>query len=131
MTRRRILVSLLGLALAAASVAAFVAASAAGSAHAAKATRNLSANASGKLRFSVKTIRAPKGKVTLVMRNPRGSGIPHAVSVKGKGIDKEGRTVDPGGTSRVSATLKKGTYTFYCPVDGHEDGGMKGKLIVS
>jgi uncharacterized cupredoxin-like copper-binding protein len=28
-------------------------------------------------------------------------------------------------------TLKKGTYTFYCPVDSHAKAGMKGKLIVS
>ena len=31
----------------------------------------------------------------------------------------------------MTVTLKKGTYTFYCPVDGHEAAGMKGKLIVS
>ena len=35
------------------------------------------------------------------------------------------------GVSTTTARLKKGTYTFYCPVPGHEAGGMKGKLIVS
>ena len=34
-------------------------------------------------------------------------------------------------TSTVSAKgLKKGTYTFYCPVDGHKAAGMKGELTV-
>jgi uncharacterized cupredoxin-like copper-binding protein len=31
----------------------------------------------------------------------------------------------------VTVKLKKGTYTFYCPVDGHKAAGMKGKLVVS
>jgi uncharacterized cupredoxin-like copper-binding protein len=130
MTRRRILLPLLGLALALGSVWAFVAASASGSAHAAAATRTLSASKT-KLKFSVKTLRAPHGKVTLVMKNPKGGSLPHAIAVEGKGVDKDGNTVGPGKTSRVTVTLKKGTYEFYCPVDGHKAAGMKGKLIVS
>jgi plastocyanin len=82
-----------------------------------------------KLAFNHKTLTAKHGKVTLVMANP--SGLPHAIAVEGHGIDKDGKTVKKGGTSRVTATLKKGTYTFYCPVDGHKAAGMKGKLIVS
>jgi plastocyanin len=82
-----------------------------------------------KLAFNVKTIRASKGKVTLSMANP--SSFPHAIAVKGHGVKSKGKTVNRGGTSRVTVTLKKGTYTFYCPVPGHEAGGMKGKLIVS
>ena len=35
------------------------------------------------------------------------------------------------GQTTASVTLKKGTYNFYCSVAGHEDAGMKGKLIVS
>ena len=94
----------------------------------AKTTVSLSASKS-KLAFNKKTIRAKKGSVTLVMANP--SGFPRAVAVKCHGLNKKGKTVNKGGTSRVTVTLKKGTYTFYCPVDGHEDAGMKGKLIVS
>jgi plastocyanin len=82
-----------------------------------------------KLAFNVTTIRASKGKVTLSMSNP--SGLPHAIAVKGHGVKSKGKTVNKGGTSRVTVTLKKGTYTFYCPVSGHEAAGMKGKLIVS
>jgi plastocyanin len=81
------------------------------------------------LKFNKKTLRASHGKVTIVMSNP--SSTKHAIAVEGHGVDKDGKTVGKGKTSRVTVTLKKGTYTFYCPVDGHEDAGMKGKLIVS
>jgi len=46
-------------------------------------------------------------------------------------VDKSGQTVQPGGASTVTADLKPGTYTFYCPVPGHEAAGMKGTLTVS
>jgi uncharacterized cupredoxin-like copper-binding protein len=91
-------------------------------------TYKLSASKS-KLAFNVKTIRATKGSVTLSMANP--SSLPHAIAIKGNGKNVKGKTVKKGGTSRVTVTLKKGTYTFYCPVDGHAAAGMKGKLIVS
>jgi uncharacterized cupredoxin-like copper-binding protein len=97
---------------------------------AATKTAHLSADAGGKLKFNKKTITVTHGKVALVMKNPSGSGKPHAVSVEGKGIDKDGKVVQPGGTSRVTVTLKKGTYTFYCPVGNHEAAGMKGRLVV-
>jgi plastocyanin len=111
-----------------AAVVAVAAALAVASVVSAATTFTLSASKS-KLAFNKKTIRAKKGSVRLVMANP--SGFPHAIAVKGHGINKKGKTVNKGGTSRVTVTLKKGTYTFYCPVDGHEAGGMKGKLIVS
>ena len=94
----------------------------------AKTTVNLSASKTA-LKFNKKTLRASHGKVTIVMTNP--SSTKHAIAIEGHGIDKDGKTVGKNKTSRVSVTLKKGTYTFYCPVDGHEDAGMKGKIIVS
>jgi uncharacterized cupredoxin-like copper-binding protein len=30
----------------------------------------------------------------------------------------------------VTVNLKPGTYTFFCSVPGHEQGGMKGTLVV-
>jgi plastocyanin len=91
-------------------------------------TKTLSASKS-KIAFNVKTIRVKHGKVTLKMSNP--SGIQHAIAVEGHGVDKDGKTVGKGGTSTVTVSVKKGTYTFYCPVPGHKAAGMKGKLIVS
>jgi plastocyanin len=110
------------------AVVAVVGALAIASVVSAKTTLNLSASKT-KLAFNKKTLRAKKGTVTLVMANP--SSFPHAIAVDGHGIDKDGKTVKKGGTSRVTVKLKKGTYTFYCPVDGHKAAGMKGKLIVS
>jgi uncharacterized cupredoxin-like copper-binding protein len=106
------------------------AASAGGEAHAAKATVNLKANASGALKFNKKKLSAPAGKVTVVMKNPSGSGLDHGIEVEGNGVEKDGKVVGPGKTSRVTVRLKAGKYEFYCPVAGHKEAGMKGKLTV-
>jgi plastocyanin len=89
------------------------------------ATYTLSADKS-RLKFNKSTIRARAGRVTLRMSNP--SRLPHNVGIKGRGT---GKTVTRNGTSTYSATLKRGTYTFYCGVGQHEKAGMKGRLIVS
>ena len=63
------------------------------------------------------------------MSNP--ASIPHGISVEGNGVDKTGTTVMQGGTATVTATLKPGKYTFYCPVPGHKAAGMTGTLTVT
>ena len=95
------------------------------------ATVSLTADPGGALKFNTTTLTAKAGKVTVVMRNPSGSGLPHGIAVQGNGVDKDGATVQPGGTSTDTLTLKPGTYTFYCPVPGHKAGGMKGTLTVT
>jgi plastocyanin len=118
-------------AVTAAAVAGTAASQAAGAAtpqRPAATTKTLSASRT-RLAFSVKTIRVRHGKVTLKMSNP--SGLQHAIAVEGHGVDKDGKVVRKGGTSTVTVSLKKGTYTFYCPVAGHRAAGMRGKLIVS
>jgi plastocyanin len=83
------------------------------------------------LKFNVTKLTAARpGKVRLVMSNP--SAIPHDIALKGKGLKKPvvGKVVGKGKTSTITATLKKGSYTFYCSVPGHEAAGMKGKLTV-
>ncbi|HKP90891.1 MAG TPA: plastocyanin/azurin family copper-binding protein [Thermoleophilaceae bacterium] len=91
-------------------------------------TLKLSADPSGQLKFDKDSLTAKAGKVTLQMDNP--SSVPHAVSVEGNGVDEDGETVGKGGVSKVSVDLKPGKYEFYCPVDGHEQAGMKGDLTV-
>ena len=81
------------------------------------------------LKFDKSNLTAKAGKVTLEMANP--SQIPHAVAIKGNGVDVDGKTIGNGETSTASADLKPGTYTFYCPVPGHEAAGMKGTLTVN
>ncbi len=94
----------------------------------AKTTLSLKASKSA-LKFNKRTLHATHGKVTIVMSNP--SSTKHAIAVEGHGVDKDGKTAGKGKTSTVTVTLKKGRYTFYCPVDGHRAAGMKGTLIVS
>ena len=91
-------------------------------------TLKVSADPGGQLKFDKSSLDAKAGEVTLTMDNP--SSVPHAVSVKGNGVDKDGNTVNQGGVSKVRVALKAGEYEFYCPVDGHEQAGMKGTLTV-
>jgi plastocyanin len=80
------------------------------------------------LKFDKTSLTATAGTVTLKMANP--SGVAHAIAVEGNGVDKSGSTVQKGGTSTVTVSLKAGKYTFYCPVDGHRAAGMQGSLTV-
>jgi plastocyanin len=88
----------------------------------------LSADPSGQLKFDTDTLDAKAGTVTITMSNP--ADVPHAIAVEGNGVDKDGETVQKGGTSTVTVKLKAGDYEFYCPVPGHKEGGMKGTLTV-
>jgi plastocyanin len=91
-------------------------------------TLKVDAAPSGALEFTKTSLQAKAGKVTIEMGNP--SPVDHAVGIKGNGIDADGNTVGKGGVSKVTASLKAGTYEFYCPVDAHEEAGMKGTLTV-
>jgi uncharacterized cupredoxin-like copper-binding protein len=95
---------------------------------------SVTADPGGALKFDKTTLTAKAGKVTIKDVNPSSSGIAHGIAVEGKGVDKDGTGgtsgVSAGQTATVSVTLKPGTYTFYCPVDGHKAAGMKGTLTV-
>jgi uncharacterized cupredoxin-like copper-binding protein len=92
---------------------------------------SLKASASGALKYNKKTLTAKRGKATIVLTNPSSSGLKHGIEVEGHGIEKRAKNVGPGHKTSVTVTLKKGTYQFYCPVDGHKAAGMKGKIVVS
>ena len=92
---------------------------------------SLQADPHGKIRFNKKTLTAKAGTVTIVMTNPKTSGLHHGIAVEGNGVDKDGKIVAPGKSSTLTLNLKKGRYTFYCNNDGHEHLGMKGTLIVN
>jgi uncharacterized cupredoxin-like copper-binding protein len=92
---------------------------------------NLMASPGGQLRFTMSMLTAAHpGTITLLMHNPKSSGLSHGISVEGNGVDRDGPIVKPGMTSTLTVTLKKGTYTYYCPVPGHKQAGMVGKLVV-
>jgi plastocyanin len=92
-------------------------------------TLQLSADPSGALKFNKTTLAAKAGNVRIVLSNP--APVPHNISLEGPGgLSKQGPTVSKGGASQVSATLKAGTYTFFCSVPGHRQAGMQGTLTV-
>jgi uncharacterized cupredoxin-like copper-binding protein len=94
-------------------------------------TAHLKADPDGALKFNKKKLTVSHGKVTVVMKNPSGSMEQHGIEVEGHGVEKRGKIVNPGKSSHVTfKKLKAGTYEFYCPVPGHKQAGMKGKLIV-
>ena len=84
--------------------------------------------ATAQLAYETEAATAEAGELTLKSPNP--SGTPHNIALEGGGVDEIGKVVTDGGVSEISATVKKGEYTFYCSVPGHREGGMLGKLKV-
>jgi len=58
------------------------------------------------------------------------SSVPHAVEIEGNGVEEETETVTASEAPPIEVDLAPGTYTYYCPVGGHEAAGMKGTLTV-
>jgi uncharacterized cupredoxin-like copper-binding protein len=59
----------------------------------------------------------------------------HSLTIEGKGVKGDEveleQALSPGQSGVLTVTfLKSGTYEMYCPVDGHEQEGMKGKVVV-
>jgi uncharacterized cupredoxin-like copper-binding protein len=96
----------------------------------AKSTKRLRAVETSELLFSKSSLSVPHGKVTLKLKNPSDNHLEHSIDLRGNGVSKKGKIVKPGKTSRITVSLKKGTYTFYCRVKGHEKEGMRGTLTV-
>jgi plastocyanin len=88
----------------------------------------IDADPTGQLKFLASSASATPGKVTLQMKNM--SSVSHDIAITGGGLNQIGQIVSNGGTSTVTASLKPGTYTFYCSVPGHRAAGMVGTLTV-
>jgi plastocyanin len=88
------------------------------------------ADPSGALKFANSSLTAKAGKVTVKFTNA--SSLPHNFTIASSGGSVVGATptFSGGGTKTVTVTLKPGTYTFYCSVDGHRAAGMQGTLTV-
>jgi uncharacterized cupredoxin-like copper-binding protein len=99
-------------------------------AQAAASTVNVKADAGGQLKFNKSKLSTKAGKVTIKMMDPSSSGIAHGIALSGKGVNKKGKVVNPGKTTTVTVTLKVGKYTYFCPVPGHKQAGMRGTLTV-
>jgi plastocyanin len=115
---------LLGVAVVVASALAAVSLAFGGS-----TTLKLSADKT-KLAYNKKVLKAKTGKITISMLNTSPI-FQHDVAIKLSGKVHKGKTVGKNGVSKLTLTLKPGTYTFYCTVPGHAAAGMKGKLVVT
>jgi len=73
--------------------------------------------------LSTKTVKA--GRVTFVIRNA--SPVMHDFAIAGH----RSKLIGPGGTTRLTVTLKPGRYPYKCTVDSHAGLGMKGVLRVT
>jgi uncharacterized cupredoxin-like copper-binding protein len=77
---------------------------------------------------------------TYAFKAQNNGSVQHSLTIEGKGVKGEGgegdevtleRALNPGQSGVLTVSFQKpGTYEMYCPVDGHEQMGMKGKVIV-
>ena len=67
---------------------------------------------------------------TYVFKAVNSGDTVHALEVEGEGIEEETEEIEPGQSAELKVKLKAGTYEIYCPVDGHAEEGMEGKLTV-
>jgi uncharacterized cupredoxin-like copper-binding protein len=90
-----------------------------------------SADPTGALKFTKRTLTAKAGKVTIDFTNK--SSLPHNMTIQqGTSGPVIGATPTFSGASKtLHVTLKPGTYTFFCTVPGHRQAGMQGTLTVS
>jgi uncharacterized cupredoxin-like copper-binding protein len=88
----------------------------------------IAANPGGALKFTQGSLSAKSGAVTFDFTND--SEIGHGFEVQGNGVDKATDVITDT-DAKLKLTLKPGTYTYFCPVPGHREAGMQGKLTVS
>jgi plastocyanin len=80
--------------------------------------------------FQPSTITVAPGSVTFTLRNT--GQFPHTMHIEGiANGDLTAAPVNGGESETATVNLAPGTYTFWCPVDGHRDRGMEGTLIVA
>jgi plastocyanin len=71
------------------------------------------------------------GAVTIQVQNT--GSIPHALKIEAPGGGGTASTseIQPGKSATLTVRLKKGTYVWFCPIDGHRKLGMKGTIAVA
>jgi plastocyanin len=89
----------------------------------------LAADPNGLLSFNTKQLSATAGSVTIKFTNA--ATLEHNVTIV-EGTRLLGATPTfVTGSRTLTLTLKPGTFTFYCSVPGHRQGGMEGTLSVT
>jgi len=79
------------------------------------------------LQYTQAPTTAPAGPVTIALDNQ--GGLPHNVTIEG--VEGDDPIVEAtNGTDVAEIELAAGTYTYYCSIPGHRQGGMEGELTV-
>jgi len=93
------------------------------------ATIDLSAPADGSLAFDQTELTTEAGTVTVSFDNP--ASLSHDVVIEDEAGEEIGATdLIAESTASTTVDLQPGTYTYYCSVPGHREGGMEGTLTV-
>jgi plastocyanin len=81
------------------------------------------------LAFDQTDVTAKAGAVTIDFDNQQ--ALQHDVEVEdASGTELGGTDLVSSGTASATVELQPGTYTFFCSVPGHREGGMEGTLTV-
>jgi uncharacterized cupredoxin-like copper-binding protein len=72
---------------------------------------------------------------TYAFKAENNGSVQHSLTIEGKGVKGDEveleQALSPGQSGVLTGTFQKsGTYEMYCPVDGHEQEGMKGEVVV-
>lgn len=67
---------------------------------------------------------------TYVFRATNAGNVTHALRIEGNGVDQSTRDIESSESAEMQVNLGAGSYEIDCPVDDHEDLGMKGTLTV-
>ena len=76
-------------------------------------------------KFVLSTNRVPAGRVKFVIKDTGSAEHDFAIA------DHTSKTIQPGQSTTLTVTLKKGKYPYRCTVDSHTELGMKGVLRVT
>ncbi|MSQ33792.1 MAG: hypothetical protein EXR60_05175 [Dehalococcoidia bacterium] len=72
---------------------------------------------------------AHAGQVKLAIKNQ--GRFPHSLAISvGDQTRQLGSNIAPGGTGELTLELAAGEYTFWCPLPGHRQQGIEGRLRV-
>lgn len=89
----------------------------------------ITAAADGSLAYDQTEVSAPAGEVTIDFDNP--AALSHDVAVEDSAGEELGKTdIVAEDTATTTIDLAPGSYTFFCTVPGHREGGMEGTLDV-
>ena len=112
------------------TTAADTTATAADTTAAAGATVEITAAADGSFAYDQTSLDTTAGSVTVNFDNP--AALSHDVVIADASGTVVGQTdLVAENTATTTVDLQPGTYTYYCDVPGHRDGGMEGTLTVN